>query len=82
MIQAQLEHPSPDGGRTVFVTWIPKDLKTREGDQVTAAKDPTLWTVATQYSLIAELETVPYGWKLVSEKQSPGQRTTSDIRNS
>jgi hypothetical protein len=67
MIQAQLEHASPEGGRTVFVTWIPKDLKTKVGDHVTAAKDSTLWTVATQYSLTAELETIPYGWKVVSQ---------------
>ena len=51
MIQAQLEHPSSEGGRTVFVTWIPKDLRTKPGDHLTAEKDPTLWTVATQYTL-------------------------------
>ena len=40
MIQAQLEHPSSDGGRTVFVTWIPKALKSKPGDHLIAEKIP------------------------------------------
>ena len=70
MIQAQLEHPSSEGGWTVFVTWIPKDLhlRTKQGDHLTASKDPTLWTVATQYTLTAELESAPHGWKFDLQK--------------
>ena len=68
MIQAQLEHPSSEGGRTVFVTWIPKDLRTKPGDHLTAEKDPTLWTVATLYTLTAELESAPHGWKFDLQK--------------
>ena len=68
MIQARLEHPSSGGGQTVFVTWIPKDLKTKQGDHLTSAKDPTLWTVATLYTLTTELESVPHGWKVDLQK--------------
>jgi hypothetical protein len=68
MIQAQLEHPSSDGGRTVFVTWIPKALKSKPGDHLIAAKDPTLWTVATQYTLTTDVESVPHGWKVDLQK--------------
>ena len=39
MIQAKLEHPT-ETGVSVMVTWIPIDLRTKQGDRITAGKDP------------------------------------------
>ena len=63
MIQAKLEHPT-ETGVSVMVTWIPKDLRTKQGDRITAGKDPQVWTIAEQYTQTMEATAINHNWKV------------------
>ena len=63
-IQVQLECGNPDGGKTVFVTWIPKDLKTHPGSVLTEKESGEAWKVARQYEQTMQGNTAYDTWKI------------------
>ncbi len=63
MIQAELRHVT-EAGNAVMVTWIPKDLRTKQGDHITAAKDPEVWTINQQFAQTMESTAVHNPWKV------------------
>jgi hypothetical protein len=63
MVQAELFHPTANGVKAM-VAWIPRELRSKEGDQVTAGKDPTVWTIHRQYETVLESTGINQGWKV------------------
>jgi len=64
LVQAQLECPNTYGGTTVFVTWIPKDLKTHPGSLITNKVTGRSWKVARQYEQTIEEIANHDSWKV------------------
>lgn len=63
------EHANADGGKTVFLTWIPKDLKTHPGSVITSNESDCNWRVARQYTQTMQDNAIEDVWKIV--EQSP-----------
>ena len=62
MIQVELQHPT-EAGHTVMVTWIPRELRTKQGDQITAGNDPRIWTIVEQYTIPLDSMGINHDWK-------------------
>ena len=63
MIQAQLVRIHTLG-KKVLITWIPRALRTRVGDRITAGKDPQAWTVDVQYETVLDSMAIHHDWKV------------------
>jgi len=64
LVQAQLEQSNPNGGKTVFMTWIPKDLKSHNGSVLTNRVTGSNWKVALQYMQTIDESAGHDDWKL------------------